>query len=102
MNTKANPAFSIIEVNVKDPDAFQAYVKGHLATVEQYGGKFLIANSDLEVVEGEWCPKRIVVHQWPSVEAFKAWYESDAYRPWKALRHQAAETNVILVEGLAR
>lgn len=100
MSDKPKPAYSLIEVDIKDPEAFQTYVKGHQATVAQFGGKFLVANSDLEMIEGHWQPKRIVIHQWPSLEAFKAWYASEAYRPWKEMRHQAAETNVILIEGL--
>jgi len=94
------PAYSIVDVDVRDPQAFAEYVRGHGATVTRFGGRFLVTTDQCQVVEGEWVPKRIVVHQWPSVEAFKAWYDSKEYRPWRDLRHQAAVTNVVLVEGV--
>ncbi len=100
MSTQPKPAYSIVEIEVHDPIAFQTYVDGHQTTVAQFGGKFLIANSDIEIIEGTWQPKRIIVHQWPSFEAFKQWYASDTYRSWRAMRHKIATANVILVEGL--
>ena len=70
-------------------------------TLEKYGGRFVVAGGQFEVIEGDWTPRLVVVHQWPSRAAFKEWYASDEYRPWKAKRHAASAANVILVDGLA-
>ena len=99
---KTKPAYVIIEVDIKDAAAFQRYVEGHQLTLEPYGGRFLAASSQVEAIEGKWQPKRIIIQQWPSVKAFKAWYNSTEYQRWKALRQQAAETQAILVEGLGK
>lgn len=57
------------------------------------GGQF-------EVMEGDWNPRRIVIHQWPSLEAFHRWYNSEEYKHWKELRQRAAVARVVVVEGL--
>ena len=98
---KMMSAYSIIGVTVRDPQLFQKYVDGHGETLTKYGGQFLIASSEFELIEGV-CPDQIiVVHEWPDRAAFHAWYASDEYRPWKEIRLAAATTNVLLIDGLA-
>jgi len=93
-------AYSIIGVTVRDPQLFQTYVDGHSDTLMKYGGKFLVASNEFDLIEGV-CPDQIiVVHEWPDRAAFHAWYDSDEYRPWKEKRHAAATTNVLLIDGL--
>jgi uncharacterized protein (DUF1330 family) len=43
----------------------------------------------------------VVVLEFPTVEAAKAWYESPAYQAAKAYRLKGAEYRVILVQGVA-
>lgn len=94
------PAFSIIDVDVRDGKGFGEYVVGHAPTIAAAGGAFLVAGATPRVVEGSWPQRRMVVHQWPTAQAFLDWYASPAYAPWKRMRHAAAQANVILVQGL--
>lgn len=98
--TQHLPAFSIVDVEVLDQEKFNRYVQGHQPTLEPYGGKFIIAGGTHEVIEGDWNPHLVVVHQWPDREAFRSWYESEEYGPWKEMRHESSKANVILVDGL--
>ncbi|WP_207062896.1 DUF1330 domain-containing protein [Motiliproteus sp. SC1-56] len=94
-------AYSIVNiVRILDEKKFAAYVTGHLPTLAPYGGRFLVKGGRGDVLEGEWPSNLIVIHEFPSTEQFKAWYHSEAYRPWKALRQSCAEVNVILTEGV--
>jgi uncharacterized protein (DUF1330 family) len=93
------PVYFIVDIDVTDPTAFEEYRKAVPATVEKYGGKFLVRGGRMEVVEGSWRPKRVVVTEFPSLEQAKRWYDSEAYRALKALRLRASKGNVILVEG---
>lgn len=97
----AGPAFTIVDVDVQDGEAFNRYVKGHAPTIDQVGGRFLVVPGKVQVIEGTWTPKRLIVHRWPSTQVFKQWYDSEAYRPWKTLRHSASHANVVMVEGLS-
>ncbi len=63
---------------------------------EKFGGKFLVKGALGEVLEGTFPSHFIVMHEFPSISRFKEWYYSEEYRPWKALRQEAADANVIL------
>ena len=53
----------------------------------------------MELFEGEWDTRRIVVMEFPDMAAARGWYESEDYAPLKALRQSASSTNIILVDG---
>ena len=94
------PAYSIVAVTVNDQQTFQHYVDGHKGTLEKFGGRFLIAGSDFDTIEGKWPGQVVVVHKWPDRDAFHAWYASSEYKPWKEMRFASAEANVVLLDGL--
>ncbi|GAA3701225.1 DUF1330 domain-containing protein [Oceanisphaera sediminis] len=93
-------AYCIVNiVKIYDQEKFEQYVTGHTPTITQYGGRFLVKGNRGEVLEGVWPANLIVVHEFPSIEQFRAWYSSEEYRPWKELRQSCADVNVILTEG---
>jgi uncharacterized protein (DUF1330 family) len=94
------PAYFIVDVDVTDPAGFEEYRKQVPATVERYGGRFVVRGGQVQTLEGTWQPKRVVVLEFPSVEQARRWYDSAEYRDPKALRFKTAKTNLILVEGV--
>lgn len=95
------PAFVVIDVAVRDGAAFGRYVQGHMPGLRAAGGQFIAAGGRVEVIEGTWAPRRLVVHHWPSAAAFRGWYDGAEYRPWRDVRWAAASADVALVEGLS-
>jgi len=95
------PAYIIVDVEVTDPANFEEYRKQVPATVQKYGGRFLVRGGAMEVLEGDWRPKRVVVLEFPSMEQAKRWYESEEYRAPKALRLKTSRGRLVLVEGAA-
>ena len=93
-------AYFIVDVDVTDARGFEEYRTLVPATVEKYGGRFLVRGGAVEKLEGEWQPKRVVVLEFPSVAQAKRWYDSEEYREPKALRWRTARTNLILTEGV--
>jgi uncharacterized protein (DUF1330 family) len=94
------PAYFIVDNEVTDPAGFEEYRKQVPATVERYGGRFLVRGGQIQTLEGDWKPKRIVVTEFPSIEQARRWYDSEDYRPLKALRSRSARGSVVLVEGV--
>ena len=94
------PAYFIVDNEVTDPAGFEEYRKQVPATVEQYGGRFLVRGGQIQTLEGDWKPKRIVVTEFPSVEQARRWYDSQEYHALKALRSRSARGSVVLVEGV--
>ena len=94
------PAYIIVEIEVLDPVGYEKYKNLAGATVEKYGGKYIVRGGKTEVLEGDWNPKRIVVLEFPTIERGKAWLNSEEYREPRKMRHATAKTNMILVEGI--
>ena len=93
------PAYVIADVEVTDPATFEEYRTRVGATVEQYGGRFIVRGGRTETLEGDYQPHRVVVLEFPSYEQARRWYHSSEYAPLITMRQKAANTTAILVEG---
>ncbi len=93
-------AYIIVNVDVKDPTLYEEYRKLVPASIEKYGGKFVARGGKHEVLEGEWQPNRLVILEFPSYDQAQAWYHSEEYREPKAMRFNAANAELVIVEGL--
>jgi len=93
-------AYVIADVEVIDPVKFREYGNQVPATVEEYGGKYLVRGGAVEKSEGDWEPNRMVVIEFKSIEQLKKWYHSREYDGPMQLRHQSANSNVLFVEGV--
>ena len=80
------PAYLIAEVEVTDPAVFEQYRAGVPATIAAYGGKYLVRGDALEVLEGTWQPKRVILLHFDIMARLKEWYGSKEYVPLLALR----------------
>jgi uncharacterized protein (DUF1330 family) len=94
------PAYVVANVRVEDPERYAEYVAQVPATIEEYGGRFVVRAGRAERLEGSVEPARFVVVEFPSYEQAKAWYESDEYRPLLELRQSASSGDLILAEGV--
>ena len=92
-------AYVIGDIDITDPAVYEEYRKLAPATVAKYGGKYLVRGGHVEKVEGDRTPKRVVVLEFESFERAKQWYESTEYSAAKPLRHKAAISNLLIVEG---
>jgi len=93
-------AYVIIEIDIIDSVGYDEYKKLAGATVEKYGGKYIVRGGRAETLEGDWNPKRIVVLEFESMQRAKDWLNCDEYREPRKMRHRTAKTNMIVVEGV--
>ena len=94
------PAYVIADVEVTNPELFEEYRKLVPATVEAFGGRYIVRGGDSEVVEGDWTPSRTVVIEFESFEQAKAWHSSEMYAGPKQMRIDSTNSSVIIVDGL--
>jgi uncharacterized protein (DUF1330 family) len=87
-------------LQVTDSAKMDEYRQKVGATIDKHGGRVVVAGGKFEVVEGSAKPTFPVILEFPSLEAAKGWYDSEEYRPLKALRLAAARTNGVLVQGV--
>jgi len=93
-------AYAVFDITVHDPVRYEEYKKLAPPAIAAYGGKYLVRGGQLDVLEGDWNPSRIVVLEFPTAEQAKAWIDSPEYREARALRHATATTNAILIQGV--
>jgi uncharacterized protein (DUF1330 family) len=91
--------YIIADNEVTDPEAYREYAQRTSATVEQYGGKFLVRGGQVETLEGDWKPERFVILEFPSAEQARAWYDGPEYSAIKGMRQRASHSRLILVHG---
>jgi uncharacterized protein (DUF1330 family) len=94
-------AYVVADLQWIDPEARAEYGRRARAALAPYGGRYLVAGGSPRGLEGEWEPRALAVIEFPSAEHARRWYESEEYRPLRALRVRGAETRAILVEGAA-
>ena len=82
-----------------DQEKLAEYRERNTEVVAAHGGRFVARGGQSEVLEGDWSPLRLVVIEFPDMDAARAWHESDAYAPLIELRQSASATNIVLVEG---
>ncbi len=94
-------AYCIFDITqIVDEEKIGEYRQHVGATVEQYGGRYVVRGGACEVVEGDWQPVRLAILEFPSLDQARRWYNSEEYRDLKALRLAATHSNGVIVEGL--
>lgn len=88
----------VAAVDIDDPEAYQTYVAANAAPFAQYGARFLVRGGKGDMVEGAFRSK-VVVLEFPSLEAARACYHSPEYQAAKALRDPASRADVVIIEG---
>lgn len=94
------PAYVIAMVNVTDPEKYQEYAKLAGPANEKYGGKFLARGGKTEVLEGKFPFGRLVVNEFPSVDAARKFWHSVEYQAARQKRLTAADFHMVVTEGL--
>ena len=90
--------FLIVDIKVNDRSKFKEYAKAAQSTVEAFGGRYFCRWGVPKTLEGEWGASKIVVVEFATTERAEAWWDSEEYRPLKALRREASTTRVLLVD----
>lgn len=94
------PAYVISEVTVLDEEKADSYRRLAAASIEKHGGRYLSRGQRPDAVEGDWPERaRLIVVEFPGMEAARRWYDSPEYAEALALRATALERRLLFVDG---
>jgi len=93
------PGYLIANLKVTDPEGFERYRVGVPAVIAQYGGRYVVRGGTIEKLENAEGLNRMVVLEFPSLDAARAFYFSPEYAPLLKLRIESTESQVVLVDG---
>jgi len=94
-------AYVIFDVNIRDANQYQEYMKQVKPAIEKAGGRYLARGGAHKVYEGDWTPRRIVLVEFPSAAAIESFYNGPVYQGLKAIRDECSSARVVSVDGLA-
>lgn len=98
-----SPGYLVVLGDVYDDEAFGRDYVGKLGPIyEKYNGKYLAAGRNYEIMEGEGAFQAFVISKWPTMDAARAFWNSEEYAPLKQARmdNNWGAFDVYLLEGL--
>ncbi|MER6994415.1 DUF1330 domain-containing protein [Streptomyces sp. NPDC000410] len=82
-------------------DEVLTYMERIQATLDPFGGRFLVHGvPERDVREGEW-PGAVVMIGFPSMKDARDWYDSEAYQEIVPLRTRHIPGDILLIDGVA-
>jgi uncharacterized protein (DUF1330 family) len=97
------PAYLVVEHIITDPAKFEEYRTKVGPMLAKHGGRYLTKGGSHRFPEGgHWAPERVVIIEFPDMQALDAWYNSPEYQPLIALRKQCTSDldMLITLEGV--
>ncbi|GIT92873.1 hypothetical protein JANAI62_33310 [Jannaschia pagri] len=94
------PVYVIFDVEIHDQARYATFMDRVKPAIEAAGARYLVRGGAHRVHEGAWSPRRLVVLEFPSAEAWDAFYTGDVYRGLKSIRERAATARLVSVDGL--
>jgi uncharacterized protein (DUF1330 family) len=100
--TKISPAFWVTEtLEVSDQAAFLNVIKGVPATLQTFGGQYVVLGGKIAPGEGS-PPRRITIVGFDSLDKAEQWFNSPAASAARAEAQKFAKIRSYFVEGVAR
>jgi uncharacterized protein (DUF1330 family) len=94
-------AYVIVDTKINNPESYETYKAQAKPIAEKFGGVYCTRGGDMDVHEDDlWTPTRIVVVEFPDMQAARDFANSDEYAPVKAIRHANADCTLIIVDGV--
>ena len=94
------PAYLVAEIEITNPEGYAEYAKVVPATIEKFGGKFLVRGGKAHPLEGDIPERRRVIIEFPSIERAKEWWNSADYAKPMAMRRAASKGRLMFIEGV--
>jgi uncharacterized protein (DUF1330 family) len=95
------PVYAVAQGRVENRQMLNEYVSKVVASIESGGGRILGFDEAPEIVEGEVdCPRTVIV-EFPSLDAFREWYDSDGYQAILPLRLESTPGTLVVVNGFS-
>ena len=96
------PAYVISEVKFLDAELIERYRPLASASIEKFGGRYIVRGGPVDLIEGERDPdRRFVVVEFPTMARAREWYASPDYAEALKVRNAGAlERTLVFVDGV--
>ena len=93
-------AYLIVDTQIENPEKYEDYKKLAKPIAEKYGGVYRVRGGEMEVLETDlWTPTRMVIIEFPDMDAARGFVNSEEYAPIKPIRRNSAKCTLTIVDG---
>jgi uncharacterized protein (DUF1330 family) len=93
-------AYAIVEVDVHDIADYLVHQQQLAPLLYSAGARYLARGGELRYYEGDYELGRLMVVEFPSLEAMDEFYQSEAYQALRPQRDACSRSRIVAVEGL--
>ena len=93
--------YVIAQSKIENRGLLDQYVAKVIPTIESHQGRVVAFDEEPEVVEGPFERPRTVLLEFPSMTAFRSWYDSPEYQEILPLRLKSTRGTLIVAKGFA-
>ena len=94
------PAYLIAQVQIHDSEIYQQYTACSPSIIAEHGGRILARGGASEILEGDTLERRVVIIEFTSMEAARAFYYSPEYQQAKKIRAPVSDAQFVIVKGI--
>ena len=92
-------AYLVAEIEIHEPSGYDAYRSRTGAVIERFSGRFLVRGGKLHPLEGEPDFSRLVIIEFPDLDAAQGFYNSPDYQALIPHRTDNARSMLLIAEG---
>ncbi len=93
-------AYILADNKIVNAEAYASHITAITASVEKLGGRYLVRGGQPVRRSGNRQWNRVVLIEFPSMEAAEAWLDDPNLASLHAMRETNAETQLVLLPGL--
>jgi uncharacterized protein (DUF1330 family) len=98
--------YVVFDLEIHDLEGYAAYRLDGQASIRRFGGRVLSGDPApegvVELLEGEWLTRRLVITEFPTIDIARSWYHSDLYQAAARKRQASSSGRALLVGGWDR
>jgi uncharacterized protein (DUF1330 family) len=93
-------AYMIVQITITDEEKYKHYRTAVVPLIANFGGEAVVRSGTVYLLEGHHDGRRMVMFEFPSMEAIHSFWNSSEYVPMKELRRDAANLDIWAVPGV--
>jgi uncharacterized protein (DUF1330 family) len=93
------PAYVIAQVQIRDLEIYEQYTARSPTIIAKHGGRILARGGATDILEGDTRQCRVVIIEFPSMEAARAFSYSPEYQQAKEIRTPISDAQFVVVQG---
>ena len=93
-------AYMIVQIKITREEGWPEYRQKVAELFARHGGRYLVRGGPVEVLEGSYDGRRLVIFEFPPMEVIRSVWDSPDYAEVKKLREGAGELDVWAVPGV--